>query len=508
MTNMAKIKEFFKKIWPSKRKWMQLYFALLFNANLKGFVNVDGYFNGKIYEGQTKNVCVPGINCYSCPGAVGACPLGSLQGAIGERSTLFYVGGTLLLYSILFGRMICGWLCPFGFIQELLHKIKTPKLKKSPVTRILSYLKYVILVFFVILVPLMYALRDIPLPAFCKYICPAGTLEGGISLLANEVNDSYFSMLGPIFTWKFLLMVSILVGCIFVFRLFCRFICPLGALYALFNRVSIFGIKLNRDKCVDCNKCISHCKMDIHHVGDPECISCGECISVCPTNAIEWKGPKILLPKNEIPTKKGEESTQQPPSKRRLAVRIVSVVAMLAILIGTGIYHWNVASVKVPEPPVQQDTPTDIPRGNTEGTLCYSGELERIDGQGTIDPSATGKVTLVNFWGTWCTPCVKELPYFDRISKEYGDRLAVVAIHCMTSPATPPADYVAQNFPDYAVDFAYDYGPMQNDYYTLLGGRGAYPYTLVLDERGVIQQVIFSSVTYEDLKAAVSPLLD
>ena len=116
--NMAKVKNFFKKIWPSKRKWMQLYFALLFNANLKGFINVEGYFNGKIYQGQTKNVCVPGINCYSCPGAVGACPLGSLQGALGNRSTLFYVGGTLLLYSILFGRMICGWLCPFGFIQD------------------------------------------------------------------------------------------------------------------------------------------------------------------------------------------------------------------------------------------------------------------------------------------------------------------------------------------------------------------------------------------------------
>ena len=500
---MANIKNFFKKIWPSKRKWMQLYFALLFNANLKGFINVEGYFNGKIYEGQTKNVCVPGINCYSCPGAVGACPLGSLQGAIGERNTLFYVGGTLLLYSILFGRMICGWLCPFGLIQELLHKIPTPKVKKGFITRILSYLKYVILVVFVFIVPTLYALRNIPLPAFCKYICPAGTLEGGMGLLSNSVNDSYFSMLGPIFTWKFLLMVSILVGCIFVFRLFCRFLCPLGALYALFNRISIFGIKLNRDKCVDCNRCIAHCKMDIRHVGDPECISCGECASVCPTNAIQWKGPKIFLPKNDIPAE-----DNKPNQKNRFITRLIATVCLLAVLVGAALYHWNVAAVKMPEPPVQQETPIDVPRGNTEGTLCYGADLTVIGGEGTIDPSAMGKVTLVNFWGTWCTPCVKELPYFNQIAEEYGDRLAVVAIHCMENPADPPAAYIEKNFPGYAVQFASDYGAMQNEYYTLLGGRGAYPYTLVLDEQGIIQQIIYSSVHYEDLKAAVAPLLD
>ena len=245
---MGKFVQKIKSLAPTKRKLMQLYFALLFNANLKGFVS------GNIYKGNSKKFCVPGINCYSCPGAVGACPIGSLQGSFSaDKSTIYYVGGILLLYSLLFGRMICGWLCPFGLIQELLYKIKTPKLKKSPVTRILSYLKYVILVFFVFIVPITYAFRDTPLPAFCKYICPAGTLEGGIGLLANKVNASYFSMLGPLFTWKFLLMISIVVGSVFVFRLFCRFICPLGALYGLFNRISFFGVKVEQPKCTNCN---------------------------------------------------------------------------------------------------------------------------------------------------------------------------------------------------------------------------------------------------------------
>ena len=101
---------------PTKRRLIQLYSALLFNANIKGFVT------GKIYKGASKNICVPGLNCYSCPGAVGACPLGSLQNALGssQHRAPFYVIGILLLYGLLLGRAICGFLCPFGFIQELL----------------------------------------------------------------------------------------------------------------------------------------------------------------------------------------------------------------------------------------------------------------------------------------------------------------------------------------------------------------------------------------------------
>ena len=368
---------------PSKRKIMQLYFALLFNANLKGFIT------GNIYQGSSKQFCAPGINCYSCPGAIAACPLGSLQGSFSaHHSTIYYVGGILLLYSLLFGRMICGWLCPFGLIQELFYNIKTPKLKKSPVTRLLSWLKYVILVFFVFIVPIMYAFRDTPLPTFCKYICPAGTLEGGISLLSNAVNESYFSMLGYLFTWKFMLLVSIMVGCIFIFRLFCRFLCPLGALYGIFNKISFFGIKVNMDKCTQCGICKTTCKVDIHHVGDQECISCGECVAACPTQAIVWKGPKILL--------KANEGTAPPKSKKRLITRIISTVLMLAVLIGAIGYYWNQEDVRTPDPgSVSAD------EGNQVGDLCYSYDLTIVDKNGaseqTLNPNKTGKITIINF---------------------------------------------------------------------------------------------------------------
>ncbi len=482
-----------KRLIPSKRKIMQLYFALLFNANLKGFVS------GNIYQGSTKKMCVPGINCYSCPGAVGACPLGSLQGSFSaDRSTIYYVCGILLLYSILFGRMICGWLCPFGLVQELVYKVKTPKLGKSPVTRILSYLKYVILVFFVLIVPITYAFRDTPLPTFCKYICPAGTLEGGLGLLSNAVNESYFSMLGPLFTWKFMLMVSILVGSIFIFRLFCRFICPLGALYGLFNRISLFGIKLDNSKCTHCGLCVNHCKVDIRCVGDQECISCGECIDVCPTKAISWKGSKIFLKANEGSAESKKHQTA------KLVTRIISAVVLLAVLAGAIGYYWTQESARNPNPGVVE---TD--RGNTEGKLCIDAQLPIVTASGdtgeVLIPTETGKITVMNFWGTWCTPCVAELPYFDQIAAEYPEEVTVVAIHSALQSQTAP-EYIGKYYADSPLIFSWDSGT-NGDYYTALGGRGTYPYTLVLDENGIISKVFYSSVTYEDLKTAVEALL-
>ena len=473
---------------------MQLYFGLLLNANLKGFVT------GNIYQGGSKIVCAPGINCYSCPGAVGACPLGSLQGSFSaDHSTIYYVCGILLLYSVLFGRMICGWVCPFGLIQELLYKIPTPKLKKSPVTRLLSYLKYAILVFFVFVIPIMYAFRDTPLPAFCKYICPAGTLEGGIGLLSNKVNASYFSMLGPLFTWKFLLMISIVVGSVFAFRCFCRFICPLGGLYGLFNKFSFFGVKVDNSKCTSCGLCVSHCKLDIHHVGDQECIACGECIGVCPTKAISFKGGKVQLHPNE--------GAEDKLAKRRKITRTVTAVLMAVVLVGAIAYYWTTTPDAAP-------AAVSTERGNEVGDLCFGYDLAVVDATGvtgeTIDPTLTGKITVVNFWGTWCTPCVNELPYFDRIASEYPEDVTVIAIHSSLSSETAP-DYIAGHYPEsnivFAKDDAADATGLNGAYYSALGGRGAYPYTVILDENGVVLAVFVSSVEYEDLHEVVEARL-
>ncbi|MBR2479738.1 MAG: 4Fe-4S binding protein [Clostridia bacterium] len=300
-----KAKEFFKKLYskierylPTRRRLIQVYAMLLFNANLKGFAT------GTIYLGPLKNMCTPGLNCYSCPGAALSCPLGALQNALiaSNKTAPYFMVGILILFGFLFGRWICGFLCPFGLIQDLLYKIKSPKAPKGSLTRALSGLKYVFLLVFVIILPLMFAMEGSIIPAFCKYVCPAGTLGGAIGLLSHPNNVGSLSMLGGLFTWKFIVMVVVVITSIFTYRFFCRFICPLGAIYSLFNKVSLIGITYDKKTCIDCGKCVSHCKMDIKHVGDRECISCGECIPVCPTKAISWKGGKFKLHANEIDT--------------------------------------------------------------------------------------------------------------------------------------------------------------------------------------------------------------
>ncbi len=265
----------------AKRTVVQTITAFLYNGNLPGFIN------GKIWQGSSKSVCVPGLNCYSCPGALGSCPLGALQSSLSGVILRFpfYVLGLLILFGLLLGRVVCGWLCPFGLIQELLYKIPSPKLAKNKSTRTLTKLKYILGILFVIVLPLIFFFAvGVGVPAFCKYICPAGTLEAAVPLIST--NPFLKQSLGLLFNWKAFLLIVTVLASVFVYRPFCRFICPLGAFYGLFNKLSYFGIQVNEDKCIGCNACINKCKMDCLKVGDRECINCGECIDTCPTNAI------------------------------------------------------------------------------------------------------------------------------------------------------------------------------------------------------------------------------
>lgn len=496
-----------KSLIPTKRKLIQLYSALLFNANLKGFAN------GKIYQGSLKNICTPGLNCYSCPGASGACPLGSLQNAIGasEKRTPYYVFGIIILYGILLGRIICGFLCPFGLIQELLYKIKTPKLKKNRFTRILSYFKYVLLVFLVVIVPLLYGLRNVPLPGFCKYVCPAGTIEGAFGLLSNKINEGELARLGPLFTWKFAIAVGVIVGSVFIFRVFCRFICPLGALYGLFNKFAILGIKLEKPKCVDCGLCISKCKMDIREVGDHECINCGECVSVCPTKAISWRGGKVILPPDEIATITPDMSDDEKAkcienteirnkklAKRRLITKIVAAVVMVSLLVGTLVYYNVIDKADSGEITVFGEgdmcPSLDIPIYNGEGE--YSGSFDPADNK--------GKVTVINFWGVWCPGCIKELPYFDQIATDFYGTVDIVAIHTFDQ-MDESDEYIEENFPNSKMMFGVDKLVKDGDvtsgeyFYKSLGGTGTYPITLIVDPNGKIFTLQQSELDYDTL---------
>ena len=569
-TVFRKIGGFFKSIgrWfknhaPTKRRLIQLYAALLTNANIKGFIS------GTIYTGSSKVMCVPGLNCYSCPGAIGACPLGALQNALANSGTRapVYVLGILALFGIILGRTICGFLCPTGLLQDFAYKIRTPKLKKSKVTRLLSYLKYILLVVLVIAVPLAFVGQDRLIPAFCKFVCPAGTFGGAISLLFHPDNADLYGMLGPMFTWKFALFCAIAVACVFIYRAFCRFICPLGTIYGFFNKIALLGIKLDKEKCTDCGLCVAHCKMDIKRVGDHECINCGECISVCPTKAIRWKGSKLFVRANEVeapatdkaplaqmvrpaavesvaaasPAAPVAETTvmnaavattdteraeaqpitiahgesaaaaAKPPfrigSKGQRILKAV-VYALAALVLAGALLYYNFFDVEAASAPAV---------GTEVGDLCpdftvqvYDNATGELTEQTYSPETSRGKVTVINFWGTWCDPCKAELPYFDQVASEDPD-IVIVTVHSILDAPTAP-EYISTNYPNSNMLFTQDsiqtVDGEEYDVFALLGGRNAYPRTIILNGDGVIAFSYTGSLSYEELVAEIEKAKD
>jgi len=282
------------------RNWIQAAATLATNAHLPGF------FKGSIYTGPAKQVCVPGLNCYSCPGALGSCPIGSLQAvASGNKHSIsYYVLGTLILFGVLLGRFICGFLCPVGWFQQLLHKIPSKKLRlPRNADQKMRLFKYFVLILFVLALPAFVADGfGLGSPWFCKWICPAGTLEGGIPLVL--ANESLRMNLGFTFWWKMFLLMLTIAGSIFIYRPFCKYVCPLGAFYALFNRFSMMRMELDQNSCISCGKCVRSCPMQVDvlkNINSAECIRCGKCSDVCPTGAIDLKFGKITLKNNELP---------------------------------------------------------------------------------------------------------------------------------------------------------------------------------------------------------------
>ena len=268
------------------RGWVQAGAALLTNLHLPNF------FRGRLYQGAGKAVCVPGLNCYSCPAASGACPIGAFQAVVGSSKFRFsyYITGTLILLGVLLGRFICGFLCPFGWFQELLHKLPTKKLSTRRL-RPLTYLKYAVLLVMVVLLPAL-AVNEVGMgdPFFCKYLCPQGVLEGAIPL--SLTNAGLRAALGTLFTRKLSILLAVAVLSVVFYRPFCKWLCPLGAFYALLNKVSLFQMQVDPNKCISCGKCAKACQMDVDVTKTPnhtECIRCGMCVRACPTHAVAFR---------------------------------------------------------------------------------------------------------------------------------------------------------------------------------------------------------------------------
>lgn len=311
-----------KKNRVKHRRLIQLFFAAASNSYVTGFAT------GMIYQGDLKKVCSPGLNCYSCPGALMSCPIGSLQAVLGSRSFQLstYVFGMILAFGALLGRMVCGFLCPFGLVQELLFKIPfVKKIKHFKGDRVLRSLKYVFLVLLVILLPMLTKASGDSSPYFCKYVCPAGALEAGIPYIIHEqlgtggaaggtgalpavtglttlpdignaiIKPAAIGLpakggeLGFLFGWKMGILAVVVLLSVMMYRPFCKYVCPLGAMYGLLNPVSLYRLRFSQDACIKCGKCARACGMCLDptkELNHAECVRCGDCVNVCPTDAL------------------------------------------------------------------------------------------------------------------------------------------------------------------------------------------------------------------------------
>ncbi|RKZ34633.1 hypothetical protein DRQ33_01735 [bacterium] len=267
--------------------------ALLINSYISGWL-----YKPHLYTGKLKAIILPVLNCYACPGAFPSCPIGTIQHFMVIKFVPLLTLGILIILGALVGRLFCGWACPFGLFQELLHKIPTPKLSMP---RWMRFGKYLFLIITVFVVP--YIITD---TFFCK-LCPQGALEGGIPqmLLKPELRH----LAGWLYWTKIAILTITIFLVIFIKRFFCRAICPLGAFLAIFNKISIVQMKVNISQCTQCKLCKKVCPVDINIYEDPnspECIRCGLCIGCL-------NGVKYSTIFSSEPTVKPQQIEQNPP---------------------------------------------------------------------------------------------------------------------------------------------------------------------------------------------------
>lgn len=217
--------------------------------------------------------------------------MGALQAVLTQRgfSVPFYVLGTLILFGVFLGRWICGWLCPFGWVQDVVYRIPgIRKVRRLAGERGLRLIRYGVLGGFCVILPLV--VLDVlgqGSPWFCKVICPSGTLFAGIPLVLAQ--DGLRSVVGWLFAWKLVILVGLLLLAAVVYRPFCRYVCPLGAIYGLFNPIAVVRYSVDAARCTQCGRCEATCPMGLDvktHPNTPDCIRCGRCLKACPVSAL------------------------------------------------------------------------------------------------------------------------------------------------------------------------------------------------------------------------------
>ena len=227
-------------------------------------------------------MCSPVFHCYACPLATFACPIGIIAQFGALHIFPFVAVGLLVVVGAFFGTLICGWVCPFGFLQDLAAKVPTPKFDPPRWT---SHFRYVVLIVTVLAVPYFFGEGHW---LFVCRVCPAGGLEAGVPNMIAQARA------GEPVVWpnavKVTIIVLFLVAIFFMKRPWCRVFCPLGAIYGLFSRFSMCRMVVDKDSCNECGACEKVCPVDLEvrkEVGGMECIQCGDCIRTCVQGSIK-----------------------------------------------------------------------------------------------------------------------------------------------------------------------------------------------------------------------------
>ena len=348
--------------------------------------------------------------------------------------------------------------------------------------------------------------HGVALPAFCKYICPAGTSEGAIFLLSNPANANDFSMLNILFTRKFVIMLVIGLACVFCYRSFCRFLCPLGAIYGLFSKVALVGVKVDATRCNHCGACVRNCGMDVRHVGDHECIHCAKCMDVCNQKAISLKAGSFTL---KAPAGGCADDRPDSEARRRKLGKIAWGVALAVLcfaLLWYNVLDPNIKKDAADPAQTEQtaetgtaetDWSSSAPIGNEAGQQLADFTIKCLDGSEFHLADYRGKPVFINLWATYCGPCVKELPFFSELYKAHSDDIAMLALHS-DIVTDDPQEYLNEFGKDWVMPFA-----VENEdevIWNIVGGTTAMPQTIVLNRKGEVVYNQRGSVTPEMLE--------
>ncbi len=231
---------------------------------------------------------------------------------------------SFLIVGVLIGKSLCGWICPFGFVQDLVGFIKRKQADFSSRTHdSMVYMKYFVLGIALFVSVTFSASKlmgasggyESAIGIFTKApftaLSPAETLFGTVptmilnfrtALATKSVTDalSGISTLPPLFWVQFFIMAFVLVFAAFIPRGWCRYFCPHGAIMAVLNRFSFLGLRRDPIKCAKggCRLCVSACPMRVpildlpwEKFSDPECIYCMKCADACHEKAIKLKYP-------------------------------------------------------------------------------------------------------------------------------------------------------------------------------------------------------------------------